>query len=205
MGGKSPAERKIEMKLIKNMTLAELEAEKKMQLSRINKANVTLEKINGQKNYQDEVSKYFVGGMVGFRKDRKKVNQSINQYTDRAVAACECYDAIKEAESRIQAIDGVVNFIVENKKYGETKRQIKESKNKAAIQSTKPLEWEKVSGHYGTAYKHGYFIVERVDAGFVAVRDTKGNLLSHYKTVKEAKAAVSLALSKEIRRKERTP
>lgn len=177
------------------MTLAELEAERKIQLSRINKANAALEKIHGKTNYQDEVSKYFVGGMVGFRKDRKRVNRSINQYADNAVAACGCYDKIKEAESRMRAIDGVVNFIVENKEHGETKKQIKESKNKAAIQSAKPLEWEKVSGHYGTAYKHGNFIVEKVDAGFVAVRDTKGNLLSHHKTVKEAKAAVSLAFS----------
>lgn len=185
------------MKLIENMTLAELESEKERHQIRVNKANVMLEKINGQKNYQDEVSKYFVGGMVGFRKDRKKVNRSINQYVNNAVAACDFYDSIKEAESKIRAIDETVNFIVANKEYGETKKQIRENKNKAAMQSTKPIDWEKVSGHYGTAYKHGDFIVERVDVGFVAVRDTKGNLLCHLKTVKAAKMYVDAKVRKE--------
>ena len=187
------------MKLIENMTLPELEAERIVQFSRVTRATVLLEKLNGQNNYQDQVAKYFVGGMVGFRKDRKKVNQSINQYTNKAVASCECYDTINEAECKIQAIDEAVNFLVENKDYGETKRQIKENKYKSAVEFVKPLEWENVSGHYGSAYKHGNYIVEKVDVGFVAVRDTKGKLLSHYKTVKEAKAAVSIAVSKETK------
>lgn len=181
------------MKLIENMTLAELDAERKRLLRRIDAANAALEKIHGKTTYQDEVAKYFVGGMVGFRKDRKKVNQSINQYTENAVKACEHYDTIGDAKSRVHAIHRAVNFIAENKEHGDTERQIKENKAKVAAESAKPLKWEKVTGHYGTAYQHEGFIVERVDAGFVAVRDTKGNLLSHYKTVKDAKAAVSRA------------
>lgn len=188
------------MKLIENMTLSELEVEEKIHLRRIESAESALEKIHAKTNYQDEVAKYFVGGMVGFRKDRKKVNRSINQYTDNAVKACEYYETIKNAKSRIDAVQKVMNFIIENKVHGETMRQIKENKDKAALESANVLQWEKVTGHYGTAYKHGNFIVERVDAGFVAVRDIKGNLLSHYKTVKEAKAAVSLAIAKVERR-----
>ena len=179
------------MKLYESMTLAELGHEKKVQLSRIDTANSALEKIHGQTNYQDEVAKYFVGGMVGFRKDRKKVTRSINQYTNNAVKACEHYDTIADAKSKIHAIHRIVNFISENKAFGETEKQIKESKKKSSVESARVLAWEKATGHYGVAYKHGDFIVERVDTGFVAVRDIKGNLLSHYKTVKEAKAAVS--------------
>ncbi|MEA5041398.1 MAG: hypothetical protein VB053_02540 [Oscillibacter ruminantium] len=184
------------MKLLENMTLSELGVEKKIQLRRIDAAQAALEKIHGQKNYQDEVAKYFVGGMVGFRKDRKKVNRSINQYTNNAVKACEHYEAIEEAKGRIHAIDRAVNFIAENKKLGATVREIKGREREIAVESAKTVKWEKVSGHYGTAYRHGDFIVERVDTGFVAVRDIKGNLLSHFKTVKEAKAAVSLAIAK---------
>lgn len=184
------------MTLIENMTLAELDREMKLQQQRIISANTALEKIHGKKNYQDEVAKYFVGGMVGFRKDRKKVNQSINQYTDNAVKACEQYDIIENAKQRIYSISRVVNFIAENKGFGETERQIKDNQNKIAIESATTLKWEKIQGHYGTAYKHGNFVVERVDAGFVALRDEKGNLIAHYKTVKEAKAKVSIAMAK---------
>ena len=185
-----------ELKLIENMTLAELESDKKMQLRRIDAANSALEKIHGTKDYSDEIAKHFHLGKVGFRKDTKKQNQTLDRAIDNAVKACEHYDTIAEAESRINAIHITINFITENKAYGETEGQIRENKNKAALESVKALKWEKVSGHFGTAYKHGNFIVERVDAGFVAVRDIKGNLLSHHKTVKEAKAAVSLAIGK---------
>lgn len=184
------------MTLIENMTLAELETERKLQLRRLDSANAVLKKIHGKKNYQDEVAKYFVGGMVGFRKDRKRVNQSINQYTDNAVKACEQYDIIEAAKSRIHSITRTENYIQENKEYGETECQIKENKKKVAIESAKMLKWEKVNGHYGVAYQHGNFIVERVDVGFVAVRDKAGNLVTHCKTVKEAKAFVSLVVSK---------
>lgn len=190
----------IKMKLIENMTLPELEVEEKIHLRCIESAESALEKIHAKTNYQNEVAKYFVGGMVGFRKDRKKVNRAINQYTDNAVKACEYYETIKDAKSRIDAVQKAMNFIIGNKDHGETMRQIKENKEKAALESANVLQWEKVTGHYGTAYKHGNFVVERVDAGFVAVRDTKGNLLSHYKTVKDAKAAVSLAVAKAERR-----
>lgn len=182
--------------LIENMTLAELDVERKRELRRIDAANAALEKIHGQKNYQDEVAKYFVGGMVGFRKDRKRVTRSINQYTDNAVKACELYDAISNAKSRIFAIDRAINFIAENKAFGETERQIKDRKRELAIEAAPLLKWEKVTGHYGVAYRHAGLVVERVDPGFVAVRDDKGNLLSHYKTVKEAKAGVAGALGR---------
>lgn len=179
-------------KLIENMTLSELESEAAIQQRRIDSARAALEKIHGQANYQDEVAKYFVGGMVGFRKDRKKVNRSISQYTDNAVKACEQYKAIDEAESRLKSVRQEISFVSENKAHGETSRQIKDAKAKVALESAKPLNWERVTGHYGTAYKHGDFVVERVDAGFVAVRDVQGNLLFHCKTVTEAKSRVAL-------------
>ena len=184
------------MKLIENMTLAELDAEKKIQLGHIDVANAALEKIYGKKDYSDEIAKYFHLGKVGFRKDTKKQNQTLNKAIDNGVKACGYYETIENAKSKIHAIHRAVNFISENKVFGNTVRQITESKNKTAVESAKTLNWEKVSGHYGMAYRHENYIVERVDVGFVAVRDEKGNLLSHYKTVKEAKAAVSLAIAK---------
>lgn len=184
------------MKLVENMTLQELEANKKIQLQRIDTAKSALEKIHGQKNYQDEVAKYFVGGMVGFRKDRKRVSRSINQYTENAKKACGHYDAIKDAESRIRLIDKAVNFITENSNIGETVRQIKETRIKAAVDSAKALKWERVAGHYGTAYRHGGFLVGLVEPGFAAVWDASGSLLSHHKTMKEAKAAVALRIER---------
>lgn len=184
------------MKLIENMTLAELGDYKKEQLCRIDTANAALEKIHGKKDYSDEIAKHFHLGKVGFRRDTKKQSQTLERAIDNGVKACEHYDTIAEAKSRIHAIHRTINFIAENKAFGETERQIKENQHKTAVDSASSLKWEKIAGSYGTAYKHGGFIVERVDAGFVALRDTKGNLLSHYKTVKEAKAAVSIAIAR---------
>lgn len=184
------------MKLLENMTLSELDVEKKIQLRRIDAAQAALEKIHGKKDYSDEIARYFHLGKVGFRKDTKRQSQTLDRAIDNGVKACGYYEAIEEAKSRIHAIHRTVNFIAENKTFGETEQQIKENQHKSALEAAKSLEWVKVPGHYGTAYKHGNFIVERVDAGFVAVRDIKGNLLSHFKTVKEAKAAVSLAIAK---------
>lgn len=186
------------MKRIENMTLAELEVEKKTQLRGIDAARAALEKIHGKKDYSDEIAKHFHLGKVGFRKDTKKQNRTLDRAIDNGVKACGYYEIIEEAKSRIHAIHRTVNFIAENNAFGETERQIRENQNKAAVESATLLKWEKVAGHYGTAYKHGNFIVERIDAGFVAVRDISGNLLSHYKTVKEAKAAVSISIAKAI-------
>lgn len=186
------------MKLIENMTLSELNEEKKIQLRRIDLAQVALEKIHSKKDHSDEIAKHFHLGKVGFRKDTKRQNQTLDRAIDNGVKACGYYQETKEAKGRIHAINRAVNFIAENKNHGETVRKIKENKKKAALESAKALKWEKVSGHYGTAYKHGNFIVERVDVGFVAVRDNAGNLLSHHKTVKEAKAAVSIVVKKRL-------
>lgn len=186
----------METKLIENMTLAELDVERKLQLRRIESSSVALDEIHSRKTYQDEVAKHFVGGMVGFRTDRKKVNRSIDQYTKNASEACKHHDIIDEAKNRIHLVDKTVNFILENQPFGETERQIKECKRSAALESAQPLKWERVQGHYGVAYQHRSFIVERVDNGFVALRNSEGKLLSHYKTVKEAKTAVAIAISK---------
>lgn len=184
------------MKLIENMTLSELGAEQKIQLCRIDSAKAALEKIHGAKDYSDEMAKYFHLGKVGFRKDTKRQNQTLDRAIDNGVKACGYYETIDEAKNRIHAIHRAVNFIAENKTYGETVRQIKENQNRAALESAKALKWEKALGNYGTAYKCGNIIIERVDAGFVAIRDVKGNLLTHCKTVKEAKATVQLAITK---------
>ena len=187
------------MKLIENMTPPELEAEKRLQLRRIETAKAALERINGQKDYSDEISKHFHLGKVGFRKDTKKQAQTLNRAIYNGVKACGHYDTIEEAEGRLQTIYNAENLIAKNGAFGDTARQIKENKHKAAVEAAPTLKWEKMQGHYGPAYKHGDFTVERVDTGFVAVKDTKGNLLSHYKTVKEAKAAVSLTLERSHR------
>lgn len=185
------------MKTIENMVLSELEIEKQMQLRRIDSAQAAIETISGKKDYSDELAKYFHLGKVGFRRDAKKQNVTLNRAIDNGVKACGYYEKIKEARDKLKAIERAVNFITENKTYGETVRQIKEKRYKASLESAKAIKWEKVLGHYGMAYKHGNFIVERIDAGFVAVRDIEGNLLTHCKTVKEAKATVSLAVARQ--------
>lgn len=181
------------MKLIENMTLLELGAERKIQLRRIDSAKSALEKIHGTKDYSDEMAKHFHLGKVGFRKDTKRQNRTLENAIDNGVKACEHYETIEESKSAIHTIDRAVNFIAENKNDGETVKQITQNQKNAALESAIALKWEKVSGHYGAAYKCGNIIIERVNAGFVAVRDIKGNLLTHCKTIKEAKATVSIA------------
>jgi hypothetical protein len=184
------------MKLIENMSKAELGAEMKLQLRRIDKANAELEKIHGTKDYSDELAKHFHLGKVGFRKDTKRQARTLDRAIDNGVRACGHYEEIESAKNRIHAIERAVNFIVENRAFGETVGEIKENQRKTVLESAKTLKWDKVTGQFGAAYQHGEFVVERVDAGFVAVRDLAGNLLSHYKTVKDAKAAVSIAIAR---------
>ena len=184
------------MKLIENMNLTELEAERKTQLYRIDAAKRAIDKIHGTRDYSDDVTKHFHLGKVGFRRDTKKQNQTINRAIDNGVKACKQYDIIADAESKMHALTKAIKYVHDNKHYGETQRKIKDNQNSIALKEAKLLKWEKISGHYGVAYRYGNFVVERVGARFVAVRDKRGNLLSHYKTVKEAKAAVSIALFK---------
>jgi len=188
------------MNLIENMTLVELEADITKQRKRHASALSAIEKIHGKTDYSDEIAKQFHLGLVGFRKDRKRVNQSLNRAINDGIKATELYGIRDETKARLQSLYNAVNYIcdnvIEDEKETATCRSIKERIRKERIETATTLKWEKINGHYGVAYQYGGFVVERVDAGFVALRDTAGNLVSHYKTVKEAKAAVSLAVSK---------
>jgi|GEM_PF-6598324 len=187
------------MKLIENMTISELQLKANSAQTKINRIESQIEKIHGKKNYQDEVAKYFAGGMVGFRKDRKKVNQSINQYTDNAVKACALYEEKDCLQSELKQCEEAIAFIEKAKgNENDTVFSIKEAKKAQIIESKGELVWEKVKGHYGTAYRHEIIEIEKCDVGFVAIRDTRnGNLISHCKTIKEAKAFAALIVSKK--------
>jgi len=82
-----------------------------------------------------------------------------------------------------------------NSNGGVTVRSIKERKIQDALSNVPALKWEKIqSVHGGTAYQHGEYVVDKVEAGFVAVR-RNGELVAHRKTIKDAKAVVSLLLN----------
>jgi hypothetical protein len=87
------------MKLIENMTLSELKADRETQLRRIKTAETALEKIHGKKDFSDEIAKHFHLGKVGFRKDTKKQNETLNRAIDNGVKACGYYNIIEEAKT----------------------------------------------------------------------------------------------------------
>lgn len=180
------------MKLIENMTAGELQAEIKKQTGVLNKAALKIDEIHGRKDYSDEIVKQFHLGMVGFRKDRKKVNSTIDKATRNSTEAVEQYNIRDNAQSRIARCEKALEYIDSNG--GATVRSIKNQKMKDALSDTPVLNWEKIKSVYGgIAYRYGEYVVDKVDAGFVAVR-RNGELVTHRKTISDAKAVVSLLL-----------
>ena len=186
------------MKLIENMTVAELESEAARQEASICSARAELDKIHGRTDYSDELAKYFHLGKVGFRTDTKRQSRTLERAIDNGVKACDFYEKISGAEGRLKTLRAAIRFISENapaeEKETATCRSLEETTKKTAINLARPLEWKKVKGYYGLAYSHGDFVIERIDNDLVAIRDGEGTLLTHRKTVTEAKAWVSLRI-----------
>lgn len=183
------------MRLIENMTLDELNADLVKQKDIIDKANFALNKIHGQNDYSDEVAKHFHLGKVGFRKDAKKQARTLNKAINNGVKACGHYDKIRQAENRLKSLQKAIDFVT---KYDTamTVHCIKEQRKADLLNTASCLNWIKIKGHYGAAYQYDGYIVERCDTNFVTVRDLAGNLITHCKTVKEAKVFVTLSAQK---------
>lgn len=180
------------MKLIENMTADELQTEIKKQTDVMNKATLKIDEVHGRKDYSDEIAKQFHLGLVGFRKDRKKVNSTINKTVRNSTEAVEQYNIRDNAKSRIARCKKALEYIDSNG--GATVRSIKNQKMKKVLSDAPVLNWEKIKSVYGgIAYQHGEYVVDKIDAGFVAIR-RNGELVDHRKTIKDAKAVVSLLL-----------
>lgn len=181
------------MKRTENMTVEELQMEINNQTKILGRANDKIEKIHGHKDYSDYVAEHFHLGMVGFRKDRKKVNRTIERTIKDSTEAVQQYEIRDMARTRIDNYKKAIEYIEDNG--GGTVREIKSRKINEALSNAKEIKWEKIKGTYGgTAYQHKEFIVDKVSDGFVAVRQ-KGELIAHRKTIKEAKAVVSLIVT----------
>lgn len=181
------------MKLIENMTAEELQLEIDNQTSILNKALLKIDEIHGHKDYSDEIAKQFHLGMVGYRKDTKRVNRTIDKVVKNGTEAVEQYNLRDNAQSRIDCCKKALEYI--NSNNGNTVRSIKNQKMKDALSNAPVLQWQKIQSVYGgTAYQHGEYVVDKVSDGFVAVR-FNGELVTHKKTIKDAKATVSLLLN----------
>lgn len=182
------------MKLIENMNAEELQTEIENQTDILNKALLKINELHGRRDYSDEIADNFHLGLVGFRKDRKKVNRTINKSIRNSTEAVEQYNIRDNAKARIESCKKALEYI--NSNGGNTVRSIRNQKMKAALSDAPVLHWEKIQSIYGgTAYQHGEYVVDKVDAGFVAVR-RNGKLVTHRTTIKEAKAVVSLLLKR---------
>lgn len=183
------------------MTPDQLQAELEKAQRRIDSASAALDKINNSRDYSDEVAEHFHLGMVGFRKDTKRTAQTLNRAIDNGVKASGLYDDRSAAQAKIKAIQGDIDYIQKYATAEEletaTRRSIEERRKKSAIEAAPVLQWEKVKGNYGPAYRYGGYVVERVEPGFVAVRNSSGKLFTHCKTVKEAKSIVSIYITKQ--------
>lgn len=182
------------MKLLENMTLAELERERDNQQAILNRVNKHLEAIHGQKDYSDEVAKSFHLGMVGFRRDRKRVNQTLNKAIKNGVEACGLYEERDAARAKIDRIVKLITRIEaapEDRRKTCTARSLADGARKQALDAAPAISWERVDG----GYKHGEYLVKKVDDTVFLYRG--GQWVGRfYKTVREAKAVVALAVAK---------
>ena len=182
------------MKLIENMPLAELERELAQETAAHTKLVAQIDAVHGQKDYSDEVAKSFHLGMVGFRRDRKRVNQTLNRAINNASKACGLYDRRDHANGRIELLKKAINYIRSEPEMSElTVAQIKQAKRQRVLDAAPQLRWERKNGGYAC----GAAFVKKIDSNFVVI-DLGGKRLDiWYRTVKEAKAVVAIFLEKD--------
>ena len=181
------------MKLIENMTLPELEQELASGMAAKARAEKQNDAIHGQKDYSDEVAKHFHLGMVGFRHDRKRVNQTLNRTLDNAAKACDLYAKRDDAVFRIQALNKAITYIRAEPEMSEmTVAQIKAAKRQKVLDAAPAMKWERKDGGYfcGAAF------VKKIDYDFVVIEIGGKRLDRWYRTVKEAKAVAAILLKK---------
>lgn len=185
---------------IDRMYKHELEAEIERQSKYLSNAIKSIDKLHGVHDYSDEVAKYFHLGRVGFRRDTKRQGQTIERAIKNGVESCRQYEIRDNAKGIITECQNTIDYIVKKSPNGDienyTKQMILTYQKQLALSSAPELTWVKSKGQFGTMYTYGKFEVEKVDTDFVSIRK-KGNLLTHCKTIKEAKAIVSLFVSKE--------
>lgn len=183
------------MKLYENMILSELLRERDNQQAIINRTSKRIDAIHGQKDYSDDVAKHFHLGMVGFRKDRKRVNQTLDKAINNGVEACALYE---ERDSAQSTLDRIVKLIAKVEAAPEgvretcTPRSLDETARKKALDSAPAIPWERVDG----GYRHGEYLVKKVDDTVFLYRNGQWNG-RFYKTVREAKAVVALAVARK--------
>lgn len=179
------------MKLIKNMTLLELERELSQEEATHARILSQIDAIHGKKDHSDEVVKYFHLGMVGFRTDRKRVNQTLNRTLDNAAKACDLYAKRDDAAFRIQALNKAIAYIRSEPEMSDmTASQIKAAKRQKALDAAPALKWERKDGGYSC----GAAFVKKIDSDFVVIEIAGKRLERWYRTVKEAKAVAAILL-----------
>lgn len=181
------------MKLIENMTLSELEREMAQKTALHSKIMSQINTIHERKDYSDEVAKHFHLGRVGFRHDRKRVNQTLNRTLENAAKACDLYVRRDDIAARIAALNNAIKYIRnERGTEGMTVAQIKAAKRQMALDAAPQLKWERKNGGYSC----GAAFVKKIDSDFVVI-DLAGKRLDRwYRTVKEAKAVAAILIAK---------
>lgn len=181
------------MKLIENMTLSELEREMAQKTALRSKIMSQINTIHERKDYSDEVAKHFHLGRVGFRHDRKRVNQTLNRTLENAAKACDLYARRDDIAARIAALNNAIKYIRnERGTEGMTVAQIKAAKRQMALDAAPQLKWERKNGGYSC----GAAFVKKIDSDFVVI-DLAGKRLDRwYRTVKEAKAVAAILIAK---------
>lgn len=180
------------MKLIENMTLPEMERELAQQMAAHAKLVAQIDAIHNQKDYSDAVAEHFHFGMVGFRRDRKRVARTLDRAIANATKACDLYTRRDDAASRITALNKAIAYILsEPGADGLTVAQIQQVKRQKALDAAPQLKWERK----GKGYASGDAYVEKIDDAFVVI-DIAGKRLDRwYRTVKEAKAVAAMLTS----------
>ena len=182
------------MKLIENMTIDELEREHRLQQTVYTRCEQKIAAIHGRNDYSDEVAKAFHLGMVGFRRDRRRVNQTLERAISNGVAACELYERRDNAGARLAAVEDAIKTIqgAASGEMGLTVAQIRANNRQRALNAAPQLKWVRK----GNGYASGGAYVQKIDTDFVIV-EINGKRIAHwYKTVKEAKAVAAILLGK---------
>lgn len=181
------------MKLIENMTLQELVHELDQQTAVHAKLAAQIDAIHGQKDYSDEVAKHFPLGRVGFRRDTKRVAQTLDRAIDRGVQACELYAKRDDAAFRLYALKNAIAYIHSEPGQSElTVAQIKAVKRQKALDAAPELKWDRRDGGYAC----GQAFVKKIDTDFMVIEIAGKRLDRWYRTVKEAKAVAAILVDK---------
>ena len=183
------------MKHYENMTISELLEEHDKQKQVAENAISKIDKIHGAQDYSDEVAKFFHCGMVGFRKDRKKVNRTLNKAIDNGVAAVALYHTRDEAESKLKTINkyiAEIERLPQDRRESSTYFSIKAEKRAQIVSKAPALAWCKVDG----GYKSGEFRIARADDLSFLYHGKEQ--IGWYKTVRDAKAAAALISSRVV-------